>query len=325
MLVLEGRDAHADARAFREAGIGDFDVFDFEREGKRPDGTPIKVAFSLAFARDPPAPDIGFFTCQHRFPENFWNPAFQVHPNTAVSVAGVVLVATKPSDHYRFLTAFTGADEVAASHERSRREDAARRNPGDGSGGLRAQFRRDAARHRAAARGLRPCALPCGIWGRQAPCCAARDLRCARIPGKTDRRPAIRHGHNLGIRATSDSLTVALELTATPAEHGPGAKPRTHDSRARTQRRRHRRADALRQCAAAHADRRALRAGKPRSCAGNGARPEGDRRRGSASGSSTRPRSTRRTAPAGRARAASASNGRCRSLPKSARASACRC
>jgi glyoxalase-like protein len=115
MLVLAGSDAHADARAFREAGIGNFDVFDFEREGKRPDGTPIKVAFSLAFASDPAAPDVGFFTCQHRFPENFWNPAFQVHFNTAVSIAGVVMVAAKPSDHYRFLTSFTGADEVTAS------------------------------------------------------------------------------------------------------------------------------------------------------------------------------------------------------------------
>jgi hypothetical protein len=115
MLVLEGHDAHADAQAFRETRIGDFDVFDFEREGRRPDGTPIKVAFSLAFASDPAAPDIGFFTCQHRFPENFWNPEFQVHFNTATRVAGVVLVANKPSDHYRFLTAFTGAGEVAAS------------------------------------------------------------------------------------------------------------------------------------------------------------------------------------------------------------------
>ena len=115
MLALEGRKARADARAFREAGIGDFDVFDFEREGQRPDGTAIKVAFSLAFARDPLAPEIGFFTCQHRFPENFWNPAFQFHFNTAIGIAGVVLVAAKPSDHYRFLTAFTGADEVFAS------------------------------------------------------------------------------------------------------------------------------------------------------------------------------------------------------------------
>jgi Glyoxalase-like domain len=115
MLVLEGHDAQADARAFHEAGIGDFEVFDFEREGRRPDGTPIKVAFSLAFASDPAAPDIGFFTCQHRIPENFWNPAFQVHPNAAARVAGVVVVAARPPDHRRFLTAFAGVGEVAAS------------------------------------------------------------------------------------------------------------------------------------------------------------------------------------------------------------------
>ena len=41
-------------KEFRGAGIGDFDVFDFEREGRRPDGTPIKVAFSLAFAATRP-------------------------------------------------------------------------------------------------------------------------------------------------------------------------------------------------------------------------------------------------------------------------------
>ena len=79
MLVLEGKGAAADAEAFRAAGIGDFDVFDFEREGKRPDGSTVKVAFSLAFAADTQAPDTGFFTCQQHYPENFWNPAFQKH------------------------------------------------------------------------------------------------------------------------------------------------------------------------------------------------------------------------------------------------------
>jgi len=75
MLLLDGRDAKADAAAFRAAGIGDFDVFDFEREGRRPDGSAVKLAFSLVFAVDPRAPDAGFATCQHHFPQNFWNPA----------------------------------------------------------------------------------------------------------------------------------------------------------------------------------------------------------------------------------------------------------
>ena len=114
MLVLEGRGA-PDAEAFRAAGIGDFHTYDFEREGKRPDGTPVKVAFSLAFAADPKAPDVGFFTCLHRYPEHFWNPAFQVHPNTAAGVAGVVLVAENPTDHHIFLSAFAGEREIQAT------------------------------------------------------------------------------------------------------------------------------------------------------------------------------------------------------------------
>ena len=116
MLVLEGRGG-ADADAFRAAGIGDFELYEFEREAKRPDGTPIKVAFELAFAADRVAPDIGFFTCQQRYPENFWNSAFQIHPNGATHVAGVVMVAANPNDHQEFLSAFSGARERRATSE----------------------------------------------------------------------------------------------------------------------------------------------------------------------------------------------------------------
>ena len=50
-------------------------------KARQPDGTPVKVAFSLAFADDAQAPDASFFTCQQHYPENFWNPAFQQHGN----------------------------------------------------------------------------------------------------------------------------------------------------------------------------------------------------------------------------------------------------
>ena len=115
MLVLEGKGAAADAAAFRAAGIGDFDVFDFEREGQRPDGTAVKVAFSLAFAQDRRAPDTGFFTCQQHYPENFWNPAFQTHANGASGVAGVVFVAENPADHHVFLKAFSGVSDLQST------------------------------------------------------------------------------------------------------------------------------------------------------------------------------------------------------------------
>ena len=113
MLVLEGKDSAAEAQVFRSAGIGDFDLFDFARDARRPDGTPTKVAFTLAFACDAAAPEIGFFTCKQHYPENFWNPAFQSHANGVTGITGIVLAADRPQDHRAFLSAFAGTDVVA--------------------------------------------------------------------------------------------------------------------------------------------------------------------------------------------------------------------
>jgi hypothetical protein len=108
MLVLEGRGT-PDADQFRAKGMGDFELYNLDREGKRPDGTPVKLAFTLAFAFDPRAPDIGLFTSLQHNPENFWNPAFQKHPNSVEGVAGVVVVAERPEQHQKFFENFVGA------------------------------------------------------------------------------------------------------------------------------------------------------------------------------------------------------------------------
>jgi catechol 2,3-dioxygenase-like lactoylglutathione lyase family enzyme len=112
MLVLEGKGVEADVDTFRRAGIGDFAPFHFEREGRTPEGRTVKLGFSLAFARDPLAPDTCFFTCQQHYPENFWNPAFQTHANGAGAVGAIVLVAENPSDHHIFLSAFSGVRDL---------------------------------------------------------------------------------------------------------------------------------------------------------------------------------------------------------------------
>ena len=96
MVLLNSREASLDARAFEAAGIGGFDVFNFAREGKRPDGSIVKLAFSLAYAADPASPDARFAACQHHYPENFWDPAVQVHPNGSRKVIGVTMVANDP-------------------------------------------------------------------------------------------------------------------------------------------------------------------------------------------------------------------------------------
>ena len=115
MLILNSSNAVEDARAFESSGISNFDVFDFSREGIKPDGTPVKVAFSLAFAQDKASPHLGFAACQHHFPENFWDPAFQNHANGVSAAPGVALVADNPTDHHIFLGAFTGVRDLHAT------------------------------------------------------------------------------------------------------------------------------------------------------------------------------------------------------------------
>jgi catechol 2,3-dioxygenase-like lactoylglutathione lyase family enzyme len=115
MLLLNSSNAIDDAQSFEGAGIGISKVFEFGREGTKPDGTVVKLAFSLAFARDPASPNVRFAACQHHFPENFWNPAFQTHANGAQRVLGAVLVADNPTDHHIFLKAFTGVRDLHSS------------------------------------------------------------------------------------------------------------------------------------------------------------------------------------------------------------------
>ena len=129
MLALEGRGAPTPSIPCRRDRR--LRTLRLRARGKRPDGTPVKVAFSLAFAPDPEAPDVGFFTCQHHYPENFWNPAFQVHANTAIGVPASCWSPTIRAT-IAFLVAFTGDREMLATSAGIAHQDAARRNPGDG-------------------------------------------------------------------------------------------------------------------------------------------------------------------------------------------------
>jgi hypothetical protein len=115
MLILNSSNAVDDARSFEASGIANSKVFDFAREGTGPDGKPVKLAFSLAFASDPASPNVRFAVCQHHFPENFWDPAFQTHANGVTAMPGAVMVAENPTDHHIFLKAFTGVSDLHSS------------------------------------------------------------------------------------------------------------------------------------------------------------------------------------------------------------------
>ena len=113
LLILESKDARADAATFSAAGVAASDDLRFEREAKRPDGSSVKVGFSLAFAEDKAARDIHFASCQQHYPENFWNLAFQEHSNSVAGVVGVVVVANEPEQHQQFFEVFADAPAVA--------------------------------------------------------------------------------------------------------------------------------------------------------------------------------------------------------------------
>lgn len=117
MLVLESSDAKADNLAFGTAGIGAFEPFSFERWARRPSGQEVRVAFSLAFADDPEAPECGFFVCEQHEPQNFWNPDFQRHANGATTLSAAIMVTDDPEKHRAFLSAFSGGAEILEGNE----------------------------------------------------------------------------------------------------------------------------------------------------------------------------------------------------------------
>lgn len=107
-LVLASSDAQADKAAFDKAGFGGFPVFDFGRMGKRPDGTEVELAFSLAFLRETQSPDVMTFVAHHKRPENFWFRELQTHANGVTRISAAVFTANSPTDHQYFLQAWTG-------------------------------------------------------------------------------------------------------------------------------------------------------------------------------------------------------------------------
>lgn len=115
MLVLTSEGAATDRTTFQNSGLTVHDPFDFERVATLPDGTQKKVAFSLTFVSDPHLPEIGFFTCDHHYPENFWKPDYQRHENGAYDLAGIVIVADEPSDHHVMMSAFIGERDMRST------------------------------------------------------------------------------------------------------------------------------------------------------------------------------------------------------------------
>jgi len=110
MFVIAGTDAQSDVERFQRAGLATYAPFDFERASELPDGSVIRLGFSLAFATPDDCPRASFFTCVNRNPDAFWKPEFEAHANGADGITEAVLVAEDPSRLTAFISGYADAD-----------------------------------------------------------------------------------------------------------------------------------------------------------------------------------------------------------------------
>lgn len=102
MLALRGSSGAEDRDELEGRGVSVHAPFGFSRTATLPDGTTAPVGFDLTFAMSP-ARDMGFFTCAHIYPQNFWNETYMAHANHALAVTAVSIHAHEPPELTQFL------------------------------------------------------------------------------------------------------------------------------------------------------------------------------------------------------------------------------
>lgn len=118
MLALSSQGWRADRARFAQEGLDLHTPFGFTRDAKGPGGEAVELDFQLTFVADPRLPESQFFTCDHRHGDDaFWKPDFQTHPNTAVTLAEVVMVAADPASHAQFFGKLFGTPAVALDRD----------------------------------------------------------------------------------------------------------------------------------------------------------------------------------------------------------------
>ncbi|MDR3467098.1 MAG: VOC family protein [Xanthobacteraceae bacterium] len=115
MLLRESADIDRDVADFARGGIGTSGPLSFTRDATLPNGTMATLGFSLAFARAPGSPDVGFAACQEHNGALFWNEALQRHDNGASRLAGVVFTARDPARHRDVVSVFAGGQDVRST------------------------------------------------------------------------------------------------------------------------------------------------------------------------------------------------------------------
>jgi catechol 2,3-dioxygenase-like lactoylglutathione lyase family enzyme len=116
MAVFQGKGASGDAAEFTAKGLGVYAPFDFSRTAKLPDGTQVRVSFSLAFATHKDMPEAAFFTCHQHNPEYFWKREYQAHENSAQAIVETMMVAKNPQQYADFFAKLLNSTTTINDH-----------------------------------------------------------------------------------------------------------------------------------------------------------------------------------------------------------------
>lgn len=102
-LVFGTDDADTDHRQFVERGVSAGDPLSFSRPFTDASGKADVASFKLAFAADPGAPDVFFFTCERVNAPAVDRSALQRHRNGVVRIKAVLLATPNPEKFARLL------------------------------------------------------------------------------------------------------------------------------------------------------------------------------------------------------------------------------
>jgi len=112
-IAFQGENAASDAAEFAAKGLSDFDTFDFSRKAGLPDGTEVRLSFSLAFVAHDDMPRSAFFTCHQHAPEYFWKTKYQSHENSAKTLVETMMVADEPTQYTNFFSKLLNSTGVS--------------------------------------------------------------------------------------------------------------------------------------------------------------------------------------------------------------------
>jgi hypothetical protein len=108
-IAFGTEDAAADHAAFRHEGYSAGPMLEFSRDFVDASGRSDRASFLLAFAADPDAPDVFFFTCQRVATPNADRSGLERHPNGVQGLKTVVLAASEAERFERFIRATSRA------------------------------------------------------------------------------------------------------------------------------------------------------------------------------------------------------------------------